>query len=95
MGSQATLLEIAIRKITKGCSRGSGVSQELSLTKSAGVVAAAVQPSVAVTCKVLDNKEVNMMLDSGSSIEESVAANLRTKTNTTPSSLKLVRICSR
>ena len=60
MGSWATLLEIAIQETTKGCPRGVGASQELSPTKSAGVVAAAVQPSAAVTRGVLDSKEVNM-----------------------------------
>ena len=98
MGSQATLLEIAIQKTTKGCPRGGGASQELSPTKSAGVVAAAIQPSAAVTQGVLDNKEINMMLDLGSSIsliEESVAVSLRTKTNTTPSPLKLVSVAGR
>ena len=73
--------------------RGAEASQELSATKSAGVVVAAVQPSAAVTRGVLDNKEVDMMLDSGSSvslIEESVAANFSTETNTISSSLTLV-----
>ena len=90
MGSWATLLE---RKLPWDVPEEAGASQELSPTKSAGIVAAAVQPSAAVTRGVLDSKEVNMMLDSGSSIsriEESVVVSLRTKTSTTPSSLKLV-----
>ena len=88
VGSWATLLK---RKLPRDVPEEAVASQELSPTKSAGVVAAAVQPSAAVTRGVLDSKEVNMMLESSISlIEESVAVNLRTKTNTTPSSLKLV-----
>ena len=95
MGSLDTLHEIAIRETTKGCPRGggAGASQELSPAKSAGVVTAAAQPSAAVARGVLDKREIDMMLDSGSSIsliEESVAASFSTEANTTPSSLKLV-----
>ena len=51
-------------------SQGAGTSQELSPTKLAGVVAAAVQPCAAVTRGVLNNKELDMMLDSGSSMKK-------------------------
>ena len=64
---------------------GGEASQELSPTKSAGVVAAAIQPSAAATWGVLDKKEVDMMLDSGSSISlivESVMASFCTEANT-------------
>ena len=80
-------------KLPRHVPEGAGTSQELSPTKLAGVVAAAVQPSAAVTRGVLNNKEVDMMLDSGSLIsliEESVAASFSTEANTTPPSLKLV-----
>ena len=53
-----------------------GTSQDLSPIKLAGAVAAAVQPTAAVIQGVLGNKEVDMMMDSGSSvslIEHSVA----------------------
>ena len=79
MGSLDTLFEIAIRVTTKGCPRGGG---GIPRTKSAGVVTAAVQPSAAVMRGVWDNKEVDMMLDSGSPIsliEESVAASFSTE----------------
>jgi len=53
-----------------------GTSQDLSPIKLAGAVAAAVQPTAAVIQGALGNKEVDMIVDSGSSvslIEQSVA----------------------
>ena len=65
---------------------GAGTSQDLSPIKLAGAVAAAVQPTAAVIQGVLGNKEVDMMVDSGSSvslIEQTVAVGFLTKSNMT------------
>ena len=54
---------------------------------------AAVQPTTAVIQGVLGNKEMDMMVDSGSSIsliEQSVAAGFSTEANVTESSIRLV-----
>ena len=70
-----------------------GASQDLSPTKVTGAVAAAVQPSPAVIQGVVNNKEVDVMVDSGSSIsliEESVAKGFSTEDNTSASSIRLV-----
>ena len=68
-------------------------SQDLSPINLAGAVAAAVQPTAAVIQGVLGNKEVDMMVDSGSSvslIEQTVAVGFLTKSNMTESSVRLV-----
>jgi len=73
---------------------GAGMSQDLSPIKLAGAVAAAVHPTAAVIQGVLGNKEVDMMVDSGSSvslpIEQSVAVGFSTKSKVTESSVRLV-----
>ena len=56
-------------------------------------MAAAVHPTTAVIQGILGNKEVNMMMDSGSSIsliEQSVAASFPTEASRTESSVRLV-----
>ena len=81
-------------KLPSNVLEGAGASQEPSPTKSAGAVVAAVQPSAAVTRGVLDNKEVDMMLDSRYSIslieEIKCCSKLFYRGNTTSSSLTLV-----
>ena len=70
-----------------------GTSQALSPTKLAGAVVAAVRPTTAVIQGALGNKEVDMMVDSGSSIslnEQNVAAGFSTEANVTESSIRLV-----
>ena len=50
----AHCLRLPSGKLPRDVPEGAGASQELSPTKSAGVVIAAVQPSAAVTRGVLD-----------------------------------------
>jgi len=66
--------------------------QELSAVKVTGAITAAVQPSAAVTKGMICEREVDMMLDTGSSIsliEESVAAAF-SREDIIPSNVKLV-----
>ena len=55
-------------KLPRGVPEREGASQDLNPTKVTDAVAAAIQPSAAVIQGVLNNKEVDLMLESGSSI---------------------------
>ena len=87
---------MSVRKRQRGTPKGAGVPQELTRPPSGVgnmVVVAAVRSSAAVIKGRLAQKEVDMMVDSGSSIsliEESVAKAYVTKTEAPPKGLQLV-----
>ena len=87
---------VSVGKRQRGTPKGAGVPQELTRPPSSVgnvVVVAAVRSSAAVIKGFLAQKEVDMMVDSGSSvslIEESIARAYVTKTEARPKGLQLI-----